>query len=99
MKSRYSGLTAAVLMAISLAVAPGAAAADVQSQRERAEEFARQGIERFMQALDLLMESIPQYELPIVNENGDIIIRRRRGVDPEESTPEPGAPEIDSTDT
>jgi len=99
MINRYSGLTAAVLMAISLAGAPGANADDEPSQRERAEEFARQGMERLMQALDLLMESIPQYELPFVDENGDIIIRRRRGADPKNPPPKSSAPEVDSTDT
>lgn len=99
MVGRYGGLLAAVLIAINLAGSPGAGAAEEPSQRERAEEFARQGIERLMQALDLLMESIPQYEMPFVNKNGDIIIRRRHGPGLEESTPETNAPEIDSTDT
>jgi len=99
MMSKYGGLTAASLIAISLALAPDVSAAEEPSQRERAEAFARQGMERLMQALDLLMESIPQYELPFVDENGDIIIRRRHGAEPEESIPEPSVPEADSTDT
>lgn len=99
MMSKYGGLTAASLIAINLALTPGVSIAEEPSQRERAEAFARQGMERLMQALDLLVGSIPQYELPFVDDNGDIIIRRRHGAEPEESVPEPGAPEGDSADT
>jgi len=99
MTNKYGGLTAAALIGISLAMAPGMGAADEPSQRERAEEFARQGVERLMQALDLLIESIPQYELPFVDENGDIIIRRRQDAGPEDSVPKSRVPEADSTDT
>jgi hypothetical protein len=55
--------------------------------------LAREGLEQMMQALRLLVESIPQYELPEVLENGDIIIRRKR---PE---PESEDPEFDETAT
>jgi len=99
MVNKYGNLTAAALIGISLATAPGVGAADEPNQRERAEEFARQGVERLMQALDLLIESIPQYEMPFVDENGDIIIRRRRDVGPDEPDPGTRAPEADSTDT
>jgi hypothetical protein len=46
-----------------------------------------------MHALRLLVENIPQYELPEVLENGDIIIRRKRGDKPHED------PEFDETAT
>ncbi len=31
-----------------------------------------------MRALEALIDSIPQYEMPEINEHGDIIIRRKR---------------------
>lgn len=57
-------------------------------------DMAREGLERMMRALRLLVESIPQYELPEVLDNGDIIIRRKHGDD----TPA-DEPEIDETAT
>jgi hypothetical protein len=30
-----------------------------------------------MQALELFIQQLPQYEAPVMDENGDIIIRRR----------------------
>lgn len=68
-----------------------------QSERERAEEMARQGMERILRALNLLMDSIPQYELPEVNEKGDIIIRRKNPP-PREKAPKREV-EPESTDT
>jgi hypothetical protein len=90
---------AAMLAAVLLAGMVAPSAADEPSQRERAEEFARQGMERLMQALDLLFQSIPQYELPVINENGDIIIRRRHETGPTEPAPSPANPDVDSTNT
>lgn len=51
---------------------------------ERAAELAREGLEKLMQALQLMIQHIPQYEPPVINENGDIIIKRKRpgGADP-----------------
>lgn len=37
---------------------------------------AEEGMRHIMTALQLLLASIPQYEMPQVLENGDIIIRR-----------------------
>ncbi len=69
--------------------APGA------PRQESPRDLAREGLEQMMRALRLLVESIPQYELPEVLDNGDIIIRRK---DPKRK---PGAeePELDETST
>ncbi len=83
---------------LSLALAagaPGAVLAAAPSERERAEEMAKEAIEQLMRALELMIESIPQYELPEVNEDGDIIIRRKRRRERET----PGAPEVEETAT
>ena len=85
---------------LSLPFAGGALAQDRErTQRERAEEMAREGMETILRSLELLMESIPQYELPEVNDKGDIIIRRKRpgGAEPEKRKTPPEEP--DATDT
>ena len=81
---------------LSLALVTGAAGpalAGAPSDRERAEEMAREAIEQLLRALELMIESIPQYELPEVNEDGDIIIRRKRRKEREA----PGEPEVEET--
>lgn len=40
--------------------------------------LAAEGLETLLQALDLFIESIPQYEPPELTEDGDIILRRKR---------------------
>ena len=93
MTSMFLGLAFAALVAGS-----GPLRADEPSERERAEEMARNAIERLMRALEMMIESIPQYEMPEINENGDIIIRRKRpGRDRPPRSPE--RPEIDQTTT
>ena len=88
----------AVLLAIALLGSPPQAVlAQDQGNRERAEEMAREGMERILRALEMFMESIPQYELPEVNEHGDIIIRRKR--DFEDRKPKEPEQEPDATDT
>jgi hypothetical protein len=89
-----------------LGLAPGAPAASAasekpvmqassgsESQQKAPEELAREGIEKLMRALELLIQDIPQYEMPVINENGDIIIRRKNPRQPEP------APEEDQQDT
>ncbi len=59
-------------------------------------ELARESIELMMRSLNVLIDRIPQYELPEINENGDIIIRRKRSAgetEPEEN-PELGKTRI-----
>ena len=38
--------------------------------------FRLQDLDKLMQGMDELLQSIPRYEAPIMDDNGDIIIRR-----------------------
>ena len=51
-------------------------------QQDDPSRLATEGLDKMVQALEAFVRSIPQYEKPDINENGDIIIRRKR----------PGAP-------
>jgi hypothetical protein len=39
-------------------------------------EFHLKDLDKLMQGMDELLKSIPRYEAPTIDENGDIIIRR-----------------------
>jgi hypothetical protein len=65
-----------------------------QSEDNNPEELASEGIAKLMDALGVFIKSIPQYEAPEINENGDIIIRRKRP----ESEKEP-EPKLEETST
>ncbi len=71
------------------ALAWPAAAQDKQAPGETPGELATDAMSKMVRALELMIQSIPQYEKPEVNENGDIIIRRKRPNDPPRM-PEPG---------
>ncbi len=87
-------ITWSFCLALSLTTgAPGPVLAAAPSERERAEEMAKEAIEQLMRALELMIESIPQYELPEINEDGDIIIRRKHRKERET----PGEPEVEET--
>ena len=76
---RLRSTIAALALAAVMAATP-AAAVDPRpdpNMQERAEKALKQGIESVMRALDLMIGSVPQYEMPEVLENGDIIIRRK----------------------
>lgn len=90
--------SAVIVLVAGLALAPvGQVSAQDQAPAEprpdRPGDLAREGLEQMMRALRLLVESIPQYELPEVLENGDIIIRRKHPKKP------PEEPEFDETAT
>ncbi len=58
---------------------------------ERAEDILRQATEALLQTLHGIVAAIPQYEAPVIDENGDIIIRRKR---PPDVQPPPDPDEV-----
>ena len=46
------------------------------SQQKKPEDMIEDGMKMILNALSLILKSIPQYKAPEVLENGDIIIRR-----------------------
>jgi|TARA_R100000005_G_scaffold96618_1_gene85224 hypothetical protein len=50
-------------------------------------DMALDGISRLMEALGAFISSLPQYEAPVMNENGDIIIRRKNPPPPDKKEP------------
>ena len=80
-----AALVAVAVLSVSLVLLPYAPAAAEEPQgKESPGELARESIEQMMRALQLLVDSIPQYELPEMLDNGDIIIRRKK---PQETAP------------
>ncbi len=90
----HPGQTSQATPILSQSVAAGS------EDGKSAEELARDAVEKLMQALELMFREIPQYSLPEINENGDIIIRRIHPEPPTEEAPEEEKqPEPESTDT
>ena len=56
-----------------------------QAQDKAPDELAREGIGKIISALEMLMMTIPTYDLPEVMPNGDIIIRRRNPLNDDEA--------------
>ena len=82
-------LTLAVLLMVSTPVisADLHKAQTPPSQQKKPEDMIEDGMKMILNALQLLLKSIPQYEAPEVLENVDIIIRRVR---PGEKAPKSG---------
>ena len=82
-------LTLAVLIMVSTPVISAELykAQTAPSQQKNPEDMIEDGMKMILNALQLLLKSIPQYEAPEVLENGDIIIRRVR---PGEKAPNSG---------
>ena len=98
MPSKSEILSALLVCALGLSLpvlVPGEPARAAEAEEEDPKELARQGMERMLRAIELMIEMIPQYEMPEVLENGDIIIRRKnppKDIDEEE-------PELDESRT
>lgn len=67
-------LAASLIAIATLAAGPSFAASDSHKDPE---VLASEGIQSLLQAMELMLLAIPQYEAPFINENGDIIIRRK----------------------
>ncbi len=70
------GAAIAILVAAGPIQAQGTAPKD--NMQEQVEKALKESVETIMRALESMVESIPQYEMPEVLENGDIIIRRKK---------------------
>lgn len=78
MTLRPSRLTAAAA-ALALVLLGGpepVRAQSEESEQSSPEELAREGAERLMQALEQILRVIPQYGMPRIEEDGDIVIPR-----------------------
>ncbi len=95
---RCNALISMIFLSAFLAGAgvPATLRAAEGDERGRAEEMARRAMEQLMRALELMIDSIPQYEMPEIEENGDIIIRRKRH-EPREEPRDRGVPELEKT--
>lgn len=90
--SKLANFLGAVALAGLLAAAPARAAdqsAPGQGLPDAAEQAIREGAEKILNALRLLIGSVPQYEMPEVLPNGDIIIRRKHPEPAPDAKPAP----------
>ncbi|MHA1566607.1 MAG: hypothetical protein ACTSX7_14945 [Alphaproteobacteria bacterium] len=74
-------LCVALMLSAALSAAPSlgpVAWAQSPTPQERAEDLARESLEMLLRALDAMVDAVPQYALPEITEDGDIIIRRIR---------------------
>jgi len=77
----------------------------LEQQADEAARAMRDAIERAMRLLGGVVDQIPQYEMPEILPNGDIIIRRLppRGAPPRDRGPDrtpdgtPGGPKLEET--
>jgi hypothetical protein len=67
-------LAAGLIAIVSLTALPAIAA---PQDPKDPQTLASDGIQSLLQAMELMLLAIPQFEAPFVNENGDIIIRRK----------------------
>lgn len=93
-------LAFALALGCALPSAAPAAAEEPPQGEQSPGELAREGADRLLRALEGLIRLIPQYEAPELNDEGDIIIRRKRpGQDPAPVPKPRPKPEVDETET
>ena len=75
-------------LAISLPIAINA------QEKKSPDVLLEEGVKMVLQAIELILKTIPEYQAPEILDNGDIIIRR---VNPKNQKPKDGAPHYDKT--
>ena len=88
MKKTFLVMALIVPMAFA---SPAFAQSDKKSTPETPSEMIGEATRTILKAFEIMMRSIPQYEVPEILENGDIIIRRKHPK-PEEPAPKPIEP-------
>ena len=75
-----------IVAIIAILVAAGPTQAQKPSpndnMQEQTEKALKEGVQTILRALETMFKSVPQYEMPEVLENGDIIIRRKKPKNP-----------------
>lgn len=91
---------AAVLIALAFGLAsPNGTALAQSADEEHPSDLAREGVENLMRAFEAFINMIPQYEAPELDENGNIIIRRKKNQDVDPPGKRKADPEPDNTRT
>jgi hypothetical protein len=86
-------LLATIVGVLAATLAAGASAqSSSEKQRQRAEDTIREGAEKIVRGLEQMIRSLPQYDMPEVLPNGDIVIRRRPPREPRDKVPAPDGP-------
>ncbi len=86
---------ALIICFLTLISLPSPAVAEEGGEHKDAEQLLESATRQILRALELMMAAIPQYEMPEVLDNGDIIIRR---IQPKPETQQPSPNESDTTD-
>lgn len=60
---------------------------DSQEKQRQAEELAIEATQRFMQAIELMIQALPQYGMPRIDDQGNIIIPRLPNAGPPSAQP------------
>ena len=92
-------LSVVILGPVGSMSAVSARAADEPPMHESPGEMAREGMDRMLEALNRLIQMIPQYDLPEMLDNGDIIIRRRNPDSGQDQGQEETPPDVVETNT
>ena len=73
---------------------------DSQEKQRQAEELAIEATQRFMQAIELMIQALPQYGMPRIDDQGNIIIPRLPNAGPPSAQPKakPRPPSEDEED-
>lgn len=87
-----SAAAAIMVLAMPALAADPSPPEDSKQKQEQATQLALEATQKLMLALELLIKSLPQYGLPRIDEDGNIVIPRLPNTDKAEPEPEDGAP-------